>query len=367
MAGQHVIAIAGGGTGGHIYPALAIGDAWLAAEPGADVFFVGTHGGLETKLVPQRGYEIETVAGSRLVGGGPVARLRGVVSLVRGVLAARRILRRRRASLVVGTGGYASGAALLAAWTLRLGTAVHESNAVPGFTNKVLGRLVRRVYLGFEAARASFPPARVRVVGNPVRAEIAALPASRTRPDGRPWRVIVVGGSQGALFLNEEVPALLAALVARGVEVDVRHQVGKRDPEPVREAYATAGLQADVVRYIDEMAEAWQHADLAITRAGSGTVSELAAAGLPALLVPFPYAAGDHQFHNAQAFARAGAGICVRQRDWDTAAVAERLHIELMGPQRYPAAVEAARTLALPDAAAAVVRDCAAWMAARWA
>ena len=366
MAQHHVIAIAGGGTGGHIYPALAIGDAWRAAEPYAEVFFVGTHGGLETRLVPQRGYEIETVAGSRLVGGGPMARLRGLVSLLRGILAARRILRRRRASLVVGTGGYASGAALLAAWTLRLGTAVHESNAVPGFTNKVLGRLVRRVYLGFDAARSEFPQARVQVVGNPVRAEIAALPAGRSRPDGRPWRVLIVGGSQGALFLNEQVPALLAGLAARGVELEIVHQVGKRDPGPVRDAYAASGLDADVVPYIDAMADAWESADLAITRAGSGTVSELAAAALPALLVPFPYAAGDHQFHNARAFAEAGAGLCVRQRDWDVAALAERVHHELMGPERYGAAVAAAHALALPGAAAAVVSDCTSWMAGRW-
>lgn len=360
------LAIAGGGTGGHVNPALAIADAWVAAGAPSPLF-IGTAQGLEGRLVPQRGYRLELVPGSRLVGAGLVGKLRGAVGLVQGVLAARRLLRAEGVALVVGVGGYASGAALLAARTLGLGTAIHESNAVPGLTNKVLGYLVDRVYLGFEAAAAAFPARKAVIVGNPVRPEIAALlGAERPAPAaGAPRRVLVVGGSQGALFLNEQVPALLGALAARGVALQVRHQVGKLDAEPVRAAYAAAGVDAEVVAYIDDMAAALGAADVAVTRSGSGTVAELAAAGLPALLVPFPHAAGDHQAANAEAFCAGGAGSWCRQRDWDVQKLADRLEPLLTDNASWIRASAAARAVAKPDAAAALVADCARWSGGR--
>ncbi len=366
------LVIAGGGTGGHVNPALAIADAFMAAHPDAQVLFVGTAKGLEAQLVPQRGYRIALVEGSRLVGAGLLGKVRGLGALWRGVLASRKLLKTERAGLVIGVGGYASGAALLAAKTLGLRTAVHESNAVPGMTNKVLGWLVDRVYLGFEAATEAFPNAKVRVTGNPVRKEIAALgqrDVASSTPEGsgsRPRQVLVVGGSQGALFLNENVPALLGRVAARGVSLQVRHQVGKLDAGPVRAAYAAAGVDAEVVTYIDDMAAALAWADFGVTRSGSGTVSELAAAGLPALLVPFPYAAGDHQAANAAAFCAAGAGLWSRQRDWNSEKLAEQIASVLTDNQAQQAAIDGARKVARPDAAAAVVADCDALMEGRW-
>ena len=355
------LVIAGGGTGGHVNPALAIADAFRARYPSADIVFIGTERGLETRLVPARGYPLKLVDGSRLVGAGLVGKLRGLLALVRGVSQARRMLRDQGAQVVIGVGGYASGAGLLAAKTLGVKTAIHESNAVPGMTNKVLGWLVDRVYLGFEAAADSFPARKICVTGNPVREEIAALPA-RQVVDAETRKVLIVGGSQGALFLNQSVPALLTEVAARGVKLQIRHQVGKLDAAPVAEAYSSAGLDAEVVSYIDDMAAALSWADFAVTRSGSGTVSELAAAGLPALLVPFPYAAGDHQAANAAAFCAEGGGIWSRQRDWNIEKLADSVTSVITDSNSLQSAAEGARAVAKAEAARAVVDDCAYWL-----
>lgn len=359
----HVV-IAGGGTGGHVNPALAIADAFVQAHPGAQVLFIGTAKGLEARLVPARGYRIEMVEGSRLVGAGMLGKLRGLLALFHGVRQARRLLREEAAHLVIGVGGYASGAALLAAKTMGVHTAVHESNAVPGMTNKVLGKLVDRVYLGFAAAGSAFPQAKVRVTGNPVRGEIAAVERAATPTEDHVRKVLVVGGSQGALFLNQQVPKLLGALSlaaqAEGVTLQVRHQVGKLEAAPVEAAYLEAGVSAEVVTYIDDMAAALAWADFGVTRSGSGTVSELAAAGLPALLVPFPYAAGDHQAANAAAFCASGGGFWSRQKDWNREKLAQQIASVLTDNTALKRASEGARQVARPDAAAAVVADCEA-------
>ncbi len=365
---QRSIAIAGGGTGGHVNPALAIADAYIASHKDAAVCFIGTAKGLEATLVPKRGYEIELVAGSRIVGGSIIAKIRGLFGLLKGIRESRRILKARGVRLVIGVGGYASGAALLAARTMGLATAVHESNAVPGLTNKVLGRLVERVYLGFEAGKSAFPQAKVCVTGNPVRAEISNLDCDRKLPAAgeRPLRILIIGGSQGALFLNENIPALLAEVAAAGLQLQIRHQVGKRDPEPVAKAYADRGLDAEIVTYIDDMAAAYRWADFGVTRAGSGTVSELAAAALPALLVPFPYAAGDHQAANAEAFAAAGGGLWERQEKWDVKKLADQLISVLSDDGAMHRAVKGATAVARPAAAHAVVTDCERLMEGRW-
>lgn len=360
------IVLAGGGTGGHVLPALALADAFRTHMPQAKVLFIGTARGMESTLVPKRGYAIELVPGSRLVGGGVAAKVAGVKALFQGVRAARAILQREKVSLVVGVGGYASGAALLAARSLGIPTAIHESNAVPGLTNRVLGHLVDRVYLGFEAARPDFAHDITVVSGNPVRTGIAATGAVRAFPQGRPVHVLIVGGSQGSEFLNARVPDLLRALASRGVDLQMRHQVGKLDAEPVQSRYGELGLDATVEPFIDDMAAAYAWADVAVTRSGSGTVSELAAAGLPALLVPFPHAAGDHQAWNAKAFADSGAGWWVRQAAWDEATLAAGLVEALRNPVTWQRMSQAARSFGRGDAADVVVRDCEDWMEGRW-
>ncbi len=355
------VVLAGGGTGGHVVPALALADAFRAV--GAQVVFIGTAQGYEATMVPKRGHRLMLVAGSRLVGGGVLTKLRGITNLAKGIWAARQILQAERPALVIGVGGYASGATLLAARSLGIATAVHESNAVPGLTNKVLGRMVGRVYVGFAAATPSFPQAATRLTGNPVRSEIAAVgPVRQARPQDRKARVLVLGGSQGSQFLNSEVPGLVQRAQALGADVEVRHQVGKLPGDPVQAAYAELGIPASVLPFIDDMAGAYAWADVAITRAGSGTVAELAAAALPALLVPFPHAAGDHQAANAQAFCHGGAGRWTRQAAWQADELAPWLAELTFGGAVWQAASAAARAFALPNAAKAVVHDCGQWL-----
>lgn len=375
--GPGTVILAGGGTGGHVLPALALADAFVA-RLGVRVVFIGTAKGLEATLVPKRGYPFEVVQGTRLVGGGARQKFEGLRSLISGVREARALLRQHGADLVVGVGGYASGAALLAARSLGIPTAIHESNAVAGFTNKVLGHLVDRVYLGFAAAEADFARDVTVLSGNPVRAAITAVGAHRLAPAQshglagswahavRPARVLVVGGSQGSQFLNSQVPDLLARVQALGIALEVRHQVGRQPPEPVAERYASLGLAATVETFIDDMAAAYAWADTAVTRSGSGTVAELAAAALPALLVPFPHAAGDHQTANARAFAAAGAGTWVREAAWNEAALARVMADLLRDRPSWLAAAKAAWVLGNRDAAGAVVDDCARWMEGRW-
>ncbi len=354
------VVLAGGGTGGHVVPALALADAFAAA--GSPVHFIGTEHGYEARMVPKRGYRIELVPGSRLVGGGLGAKLRGLWNLAKGVMAARRILAQLRPRLVVGVGGYASGAALLAARSMGIACAIHESNAVPGMTNRVLGKLVQRAYLGFAAAGSAFSPAKTLVSGNPVRAEIAAVGPTRQWRGSRPVHLLVVGGSQGSEFLNVHVPELALALAKTGLALEVRHQVGKLAALPVEQAYQQAGIVAQVEGFIDDMAAAYAWADLAVTRSGSGTVAELAAAALPALLVPFPFAAGDHQAANAAAFCAQGGGRWVRQGAWSLTELTAWAATLLRDDATWRPASAAAAAVALPQAAAAVVRDCGQWV-----
>ena len=359
------VVLAGGGTGGHVTPALALAAAFHSQIPGCEVLFVGTPQGMEATLVPRKGWRIETVPGSRWVGGGWAAKAKGLTNLCKGIAAARAILRREAPSLVIGVGGYASGAALLAARSLGIATAVHESNAIAGLTNRVLGLLVDRVYLGFAAASPDFPRDSSVVSGNPVRPEIRGVGGQRGAQRHDLLRVLVVGGSQGSEFLNQHVPGLLAALREMGLDSEVRHQVGKLDGGPVAAQYGDHGIAHTIDGFIDDMAAAYAWADFAITRSGSGTVAELAAAGLPALLVPFPHAAGDHQAANARAFADAGAGLWVRQAEWNEARLAQQVK-ELAGhPDKWRAASLAAREMAGADAASTVVADCKEWLEAR--
>jgi len=348
------VMIAAGGTGGHVFPALVVAEA-LAAR-GARVEWVGTARGLEARLVPEAGLPLHTLPVRALRGRGAAAWLGAPFALARPLAAALALVRRLRPHVVLGMGGYAAGPAGLAAWLVRRPLVVHEQNAVPGLTNRLLAPLARRVLAGFPDA---FPPGpRVEVTGNPVRADIAALPPPEARWAGRsgPPRLLVLGGSQGARALNEALPAALARL-APGERPEVRHQAGARAAEAVRAAYARAGVAAEVTAFVEDMAEAYGWADLAVARAGALTVAELAAAGLGALLVPYPHAVDDHQRANARWLERAGAAEVVRE-PLDPDALAGRLRALLAGRAGLLARAQAARRLARPDAAARVAEAC---------
>ena len=346
------VLIMAGGTGGHIFPGLAVAEALAAA--GVPVVWLGAAGGLETRLVPARGIALETVPVSGLRGKGLAARLRAPLMLLRAFAASLGVLRRVRPRSVLALGGYVAGPGGIAAWLLRRPLVVHEQNALAGFTNRALARRARHVLAGFAHA---LPGAEW--VGNPVRAAIAALPPPEVRLAARAGRphLLVLGGSLGARALNRALPQALAQLVP-ALRPEVLHQCGARGVDEARAAYAEAGVAARVEPFIDDMAAAYAWADLAVCRAGALTIAELAAAGLGAILVPFPHAVDDHQTRNAEALVTAAAAQCVQERDLDPARLAGLLGDLLGDRARLLAMATAARTQARPDAAAAIARVC---------
>jgi UDP-N-acetylglucosamine--N-acetylmuramyl-(pentapeptide) pyrophosphoryl-undecaprenol N-acetylglucosamine transferase len=341
--------IGGGGTGGHLYPGLAVAEEVKGA--GGEVMFVGTSRGLEARVVPAAGYPLELleVSGLKRVGG--LAFLRGIGRLPVALGRSLAIVRRFAPDVVLGVGGYASGPVVLAAALTRRPTAVLEQNSVPGFTNRTLGRFVRAVLVGFEEARKDFPAAKVAVVGNPVRqAFVAAAAAARGAGGGG---LLVVGGSQGARAVNDLVlgaAEILGAALPRTV-----HQTGPRDAERCTERYAALGLSVAVRPFIEDMAAVTSEADLVVGRAGALTLAELAIVGRPAILIPLPTAADDHQTKNAEAFARAGAAVVLAERETTPARLAETITALMGDPTRRRAMSEAMAGLARPAAAREVV------------
>ncbi|HYG05863.1 MAG TPA: undecaprenyldiphospho-muramoylpentapeptide beta-N-acetylglucosaminyltransferase [Stenotrophomonas sp.] len=336
--------ILAGGTGGHIFPGLAV--AKVLRARGVPVTWLGADGAMETRLVPQHGIDIDTLAISGLRGKGKLALLGAPLRVMRAVRAAGFVLRARQPRAVVSFGGFAAGPGGLAARLMRLPLLVHEQNRAPGMTNKVLSRFARRVLTGFPGSFAG-----EEAVGNPVRADIAALapPAERFAQRSGAVRLLVLGGSQGARVLNNAVPQALLALGHPAVEV--RHQCGEKLRAEAEAAYAQAGVAASVEPFIADMAAAYAWADLVVCRAGASTLAELCAAGVGSVLVPFAAAVDDHQTRNAEYLVQAGAAVLLKQDDTLAANLQPVLRDLFAAPQRRLAMAEAARGLAKPDAA----------------
>lgn len=339
--------ILAGGTGGHVFPALAL--ARELRERSWQVVWLGTRRGLEARVVPSENIALEWLSISGLRGKGWLVWLTAPLSLTRALLQALAVIRRRRPALVVGLGGFVAGPGGVAAWMMRKPLLIHEQNAIAGFTNRRLARLADRVLTAFPG---SFPASvGAQVIGNPVRRDISALPPppQRFATRGPGIRLLVLGGSQGATRLNEIVPFALARLAATML-FEVRHQAGERWIEAAQRAYLDAGVEARLQPFIDEMAEAYGWADLVICRAGALTVSELAAAGVGAVLVPFPAATDDHQSRNAEILVNAGAAVMIADRDLSASWLAEQLAALCSGRGRLMAMAECARAMARPRA-----------------
>jgi UDP-N-acetylglucosamine--N-acetylmuramyl-(pentapeptide) pyrophosphoryl-undecaprenol N-acetylglucosamine transferase len=349
--------ILAGGTGGHVYPALAVARA--LQEQSREVVWLGTHRGLESRVVPAAGIPIEWVAVSGLRGKGIVALLLAPFRLVYALSQSLRVMWRHRPAAVLGMGGFVSGPGGLAAWLTRRPLVIHEQNAVAGLTNRLLARLARVVLQAFPGSFNS--RRRAQTVGNPVRVDIAAIDEPGERLAGRtgPLRLLVLGGSLGALALNESVPAALALLPADSRPV-VRHQSGERTLKAARDAYEKHGIEAELVPFIEDMAEAYAWADLVICRAGALTVAELSAAGLPAIFVPFPSAVDDHQTANARPLVEAGAAEIIQQRDMTNESLAELLRKLLSSRDALLERAKKARSLAMPDSLGRITGHCLA-------
>jgi UDP-N-acetylglucosamine--N-acetylmuramyl-(pentapeptide) pyrophosphoryl-undecaprenol N-acetylglucosamine transferase len=350
------VMIMAGGTGGHVFPALAV--AGVLRRRRREVVWLGTRRGIEARLVPAAGYPVEWIEVEGLRGKGMTRWLAAPASLVRALWQARGALRRRRPGVVLGCGGFASGPGGIAAWLAGTPIVIHEQNAIAGLTNRWLARCAVRVAEGFPG---SFDRRRHAVhVGNPVRSEIAGLPPPSERFAARagPPRLFVFGGSQGAAALNRLLPEAIAALPA-AIRPLVLHQSGVRDLDTTAAAYRQLGVEADVRSFIDDMATAYATADLVVARAGALTVAELAAAGVAAILVPFPAAVDDHQTHNARWLAEAGAARIVAEQGLTPARLADELGaLFRAGRGELLAMANAARRVAITDAAERVATLC---------
>lgn len=351
------VLIAAGGTGGHIYPGIAVAKEILRRNPESEVRFVGTARGLENKLVPQAGFELSIIDSAGLKNVGPIARARGLMVLPRSLREARRLIKSFRPDIVLGAGGYVSGPVLLAAAVMKLPTLVMESNALPGWTNRVLARFVDRAAVSFEAALLYFRGKGV-VTGNPVRREFFAIPERKRDATGvRQFSILVFGGSQGAHAINEGMTAALPKLKELRSVLQITHQTGEADFEIVRTAYANAGWgeHAKVTKYIDDMVNAFANVDLVICRAGATTTAELIAAGKASVMIPFPFAADDHQRKNAEAMETAGAARMILQQELRGERLAQEIAALVGAPERITTMEQAGRKLARGDAASAVV------------
>lgn len=349
------ILIMAGGTGGHVFPGLAVAEVLQARNQ--SVVWLGTRRGLEARLVPAREIEIEWISISGIRGRGPAAWFLAPFKIVWALCQALAVMIRRRPGAVLGLGGFVSGPGGIAAWLTRKPLVIHEQNAVAGTTNRCLARFASRT---FEAFAGSFPPGVDAIeIGNPVRDSILV----RAESDGplsvatdRPVRLLVLGGSQGALALNRTVPAAVAGLAAAGA-VKIRHQAG-RSLDVALGAYRDAGVDADCVAFIEDMAEAYAWADVVIARAGALTLSEIAAAGRGAILVPYPYAVDDHQQKNAEHFADVGAAVILPESELDATRLAAELE-RIVGDRSGLAEMgRSSRTLMRRDAAERLADAC---------
>ena len=355
MSGARPVLIMAGGTGGHVFPALAVAERLRAR--GVAVMWMGARTGLEATLVPKAGIPMEWIEVSGLRGKGLGRKLRTPLMLGRALWQAGAILRRLRPPVVLGMGGFASGPGGIMARLLGIPLVVHEQNAIAGMTNRWLARFASQT---LEAFPNTFPPARRAItVGNPVREAIAVLPLPEERWAGRSGRLrlLVLGGSQGALALNQLVPQALA-LLGDNERPEVWHQAGGQLHEAAEAAYREAGMTARLTPFIEDMAEAYGWADLVLCRAGALTIAELAAAGVGALLVPFPFAVDDHQTANARFLEQGGAAWICQQADLTAERLAAALRDLLGDRARLLAMARAARSLAKVDAAERVAQAC---------
>ncbi len=346
------VVLAGGGTGGHIFPALALADAIRAREPGARLRFIGTERGQETKLVPAAGYELELVPSTQILGRNPLRAAAGLLTVARGAWRARGLLREVAADLVIGVGGYASVPAVAAASLLGIPIVLLEPNARPGRANRLLGRVARRVFVQFEDAMAFFPDGLSELSGYPVR-EMPGRTGS-TKDGG--LELLVMGGSQGARSINRAINAALPRLA----ELDgfsIVHQTGALDLDEVRAAYAQAGLEAEIAPFFDDLHERMLRADLVVARAGASTVAELCAAGVASILVPYPHAADDHQMANARELERDGAAVVIPDAEVSTRLADEITRLAADAEMRGRMA-EAMAARGRPDAAGRIWSSC---------
>jgi UDP-N-acetylglucosamine--N-acetylmuramyl-(pentapeptide) pyrophosphoryl-undecaprenol N-acetylglucosamine transferase len=349
------IMIAGGGTGGHLFPGIAVAEELRRRHPDIDIVFVGTARGIEVRAVPRAGFTLKLLRVQALRGNGPWGMLKSLGRLPAALWQATALVRALRPDVAIGVGGYAAGPAMVAARLQGRRCIILEQNAVAGITNRILGRLAHRIVAALPSQ--SFAPGKVLVLGNPVRADLLAV---RQRPytaptAGQPLRLLVMGGSQGAKALNQAMVDLIPMFATAPFKLHILHQTGSADAQRVAAAYAAGGC-ADAVAtpFIDTMADAYAQADLVLCRAGASTLAELTVCGRPSILVPYPAAADDHQTANAKVLAEQGAAILLPQPQMDAVKLFALIAAYAADPASLAHAAAQARSLGKPEAVSAI-------------
>ncbi|HYV46257.1 MAG TPA: undecaprenyldiphospho-muramoylpentapeptide beta-N-acetylglucosaminyltransferase [Myxococcaceae bacterium] len=359
------VLIAGGGTGGHLFPGIALAEEVSTRHHKNSVVFVGTDRGLEARVVPAAGYTLEIIPARGLKGMGLLRLLQGLFTLPAALFASWRILRKYRPDVVVGVGGYASFPVVLCAWLQRVPTAVQEQNALPGLTNRILGRIARVVFISFEEARRWFPAGKSNLIGNPIRAKLTDN-FLRSRAEHAKFTVLVFGGSLGAKRVNALMLEALDQLGDLKEGMRFVHQTGKADLESVKQGYAARGFDAEVVEFIDDMSSAYATADLVVCRAGATTVAELTVCKKAAILIPYPYATDNHQEVNARSLVDAGAALMFRESELTGQILATNIRGLKASPDRLRRMEKQAGLLGRPEAAKELADVCVQMMVQTW-
>jgi UDP-N-acetylglucosamine--N-acetylmuramyl-(pentapeptide) pyrophosphoryl-undecaprenol N-acetylglucosamine transferase len=359
------VLIAGGGTGGHLFPGIALAEEVVTRHHGNEVVFVGTERGLEARVVPKEGYPLEFVKVQGLKGKGFLGLLRGLLALPLAFLESFRILARQKPDVVVGVGGYASGPVVLAAWLMGIPTAIQEQNALPGLTNKLLSRIAKVVFIAFDEARRFFPEKKVQMIGNPIRRKLMDN-YLRSSAAHEHFSLLIFGGSLGAKGVNARMLEALDSLGDLKGQISFLHQTGKNDLELVRKGYADRGFEASVVEFIDDMSSAYARADLVVCRAGATTLGELTVCKKASILIPFPHATDNHQEVNAKALVDAGAALMFRESELTGQKLAETIRMLKQDPARLKQMEKKAALLGRPEAAKELADVCVDLMVRAW-
>lgn len=357
--------IAGGGTGGHLFPGIAVAEEFLSRDSSNQVLFVGSEKGIEARAIPKLGYRLELISAAGIKGKGGFAKLKGAAMLLYGYAQSRKILKEFMPDLVMGVGGYASLPMVMAARGMEIPRFVHEQNALPGLSNRVLARVADRIFISIGESARFFPPDKTMLTGNPLRKQILNGIAVGRGHDGdlsgssdRQFNLFVFGGSQGAHALNVALPKAISVMQASDkARLKIVHQTGEKDLKEVSETYASAGVYADVRPFIDDMAGEYGKADLIVCRAGATTIAEVTACGKACLFVPFPYATDDHQRKNAEALLKSGACEMLLERELSDRRLADTLSRLMHDPEGIRRIEANAAGLARLDAAGVIVDE----------
>lgn len=357
------IIIAAGGTGGHLYPAVALAREFLRRDSSTKILFIGTSRGVESRVLAHEGFELALITAKPVMGRGLLDVVQAMLSLPVGIWQSWQVLRRRRADLVIGVGGYTSPTVLMAAALMGIPRVILEPNAYPGLANKVVGPFAQRVFLAFESAATFFDRRNTQVVGTPIRREFLEQESeSQATVKGNGRHLLIFGGSQGAQAINSAVLEALPLLMARVPTLTITHQTGEGDYERVREGYRALGISANVVSFLYDMPTVLRTADVVVARAGAMTIAELTACGKPAILIPLPTAIYDHQMKNARAMEAAGGAVVLPQSDLTGARLSETVDSIVTDSKRWDSMHRGSLAMRRIDAGERIVDECYAIM-----